>query len=124
MAGLAEGVGELTGYFLGYSGQGILGRLRFYQRLQAWVRRRWLVQLFMSRRAGFDNRLEGWMRRRAWLVLFTVSLIPNVIFDFVGVAAGVLHYPIWKFLAIVWTGKIIKFGAIAYACAYSVDRFL
>lgn len=124
VAGLAEGVGELTGYFLGYSGQGILGRLRFYQRLQAWVRRRWLVQLFMSRRGGFDNRLEGWMRRRAWLVLFTVSLIPNVIFDFVGVAAGALHYPIWKFLAIVWTGKIIKFGAIAYACAYSVDRFL
>ena len=100
VAGVAEGVGELTGYYLGYSGLHILSRRRLYQRL------------------------EGWMRRRGWLVLFLVSLIPNPVFDFVGVAAGALHYPLWRFLAVVWVGKIIKFGGIAYACTYSVGWFL
>ena len=96
VAGGAEGVGELTGYFLGYSGQIILERRPFYRRL------------------------ERWMRRRGWLVLFMVSLVPNPVFDVVGVAAGALRYPIWRFLAVVWVGKIIKFGAIAYACTSSV----
>ena len=100
VAGTAEGVGELTGYFLGYSGQGIVSRRRFY------------------------NRLEGWMHRRGWLVLFLVSLVPNPVFDMVGVVAGALRYPIWKFLVVVWAGKIIKFGAIAYACTYSAGWFL
>lgn len=94
VAGVAEGVGELTGYFLGYSGQGILTRHRYYPRL------------------------EVWMRRRGWLALFLLSLVPNPVFDVVGVAAGVLRYPIWRFLAVVWVGKIIKFAAIAYACTY------
>ena len=94
VAGGAEGIGELTGYYLGYSGQGILSGRALY------------------------IRLEGWMRRRGWLVLFLVSLVPNPIFDFVGIAAGALRYPLWRFLIIVWAGKIIKFGAIAYACTY------
>ena len=100
VAGGAEGVGELTGYYLGYSGQTILSRRRFY------------------------IRLEGWMRRRGWLVLFLVALVPNPVFDVVGVAAGALRYPIWRFLAVVWLGKIIKFGAIAYACTYGVGWLL
>ena len=100
VAGVAEGVGELTGYFLGYSGHTIMGRRRFYQRL------------------------EAWMGRRGWLVLFLVSLVPNPVFDVVGVAAGALRYPIWRFLVVVWAGKIIKFGAIAYACTLGIDWFL
>ena len=44
VAGAAEGGGEVTGYYLGYSGQVILSRRRFYQRLEGWMRRRgWLV---------------------------------------------------------------------------------
>ncbi len=100
VAGGAEGIGELTGYYLGYSGQGILRGRALY------------------------IRLEGWMRRRGWLVLFLVSLVPNPIFDFVGIAAGALHYPLWKFLIVVWVGKIIKFGSIAYACTYGAGWLL
>ena len=94
VAGTAEGLGELTGYCLGYSGQGIVSQGRLYLRLEAWV------------------------RRRGWLVLFLVSLVPNPIFDFVGIAAGALRYPLWRFLAVVWTGKILKFAGIAYGCTY------
>ena len=97
VAGSAGAVGELTGYFLGYSGRGVLDQSRLYQRM------------------------ERWMRRRGWLVLFLVALIPNPIFDFVGIAAGALRYSIWRFLLIVWVGKFLKFLTVAYACANSVD---
>ena len=96
VAGAAEGLGELTGYFLGYSGQGVVSQGRIYLRL------------------------EAWMRRRGWLVLFLVSLVPNPIFDLVGIAAGALRYPLWQFLGVVWTGKIIKFAGIAYGCTYGL----
>jgi len=100
VAGGAEGIGELTGYYLGYSGRGILSGRALY------------------------IRIEDWMRRRGWLALFLVSLVPNPIFDFVGIAAGALRYPLWRFLIVVWTGKIIKFGAIAYACTYGAGWLL
>ena len=50
------------------------------------------------------------------MLLFVVSLIPNPIFDLVGVAAGALRYPIWRFLIAVWAGKILKFSIFAYTC--------
>ncbi len=97
IAGTAEAAGELSGYYLGYTGRDILGRSRIYQRL------------------------EQWMRRRGWLLLFLVSLVPNPIFDIVGIAAGALRYPIWGFLAVVWTGKVLKFLIFAYACNAGAD---
>ena len=97
IAGSAGTLGELTGYFLGYSGRGVLSQNRLYLRL------------------------EGWTRRRGWLVLFLVAAIPNPIFDMVGIAAGVLRYPLWRFLAVVLVGKLAKFFTFAYACAYSIE---
>jgi len=96
IAGTSESVGELTGYFLGYSGRDMARRSRLY------------------------NRLESLVRRRGWLPLFMVSLVPNPIFDIIGIAAGALRYPLWSFLSIVWVGKTIKFITFAYACKYSL----
>lgn len=97
IAGTAETAGELSGYYLGYTGRDVLNRSRIYRRL------------------------ENWMRRRGWLLLFLVSLVPNPIFDIVGIAAGALRYPVWGFLAVVWTGKVFKFLIFAYACAAGSD---
>ncbi len=97
VAGSTGTLGELTGYFLGYSGRGVLDQSRLYRRL------------------------ERWMRRRGWLVLFLVALVPSPIFDLVGIAAGGLRYPLWRFLGIVWLGKMLKFLIVAYSCAYSVE---
>ena len=96
VAGSAGAAGELTGYFLGYSGRGVLDQSRMYQRM------------------------SGWMRRRGSGVLFFFALLPNPLFDFVGIAAGALRYPIWRFLSIIWVAKVLKFLAVAYACANSV----
>ncbi|MCH7737842.1 MAG: VTT domain-containing protein [Chloroflexi bacterium] len=97
IAGSAESVGELSGYYLGYTGRDVLARSRLYQRL------------------------EHWMRRRGWLLLFVVSLVPNPIFDVVGIAAGALRFPIWGFLSVVWAGKVLKFLVFAYACNAGAD---
>jgi membrane protein YqaA with SNARE-associated domain len=96
IAGVAETVGELTGYFLGYSGRGVVSQGRLYRRL------------------------EGWMRRRGWLLLFLVALVPNPVFDLVGVTAGALRYPLGSFLGVVLVGKLIKFVSLSYACYFGI----
>ena len=97
IAGFCETLGESTGYFLGYSGRSVINRTRLYQTL------------------------ERWMGHRGWMPLFLLSLVPNPVFDFIGVAAGALHYPLWRFYAVVGVGKLIKFLAFAYACTYSIE---
>ena len=97
IAGLAGTIGELTGYFLGYSGSGVFERRRFYQRV------------------------ESWMRRRGWLLLFVISAVPNPLFDVAGIAAGALRYPLWRYLVAVGLGKQVKFFMVAYACYYSLQ---
>jgi membrane protein YqaA with SNARE-associated domain len=97
IAGTAGTLGELTGYLLGYSGRGMVTSTRVYLKV------------------------ESWMERRGWLIILLVSLVPNPFFDVVGIAAGALRYPVWRFLAIVWVGKLGRFSIIAYACAYSVE---
>ena len=103
IAGSCEGVGELTGYFLGRSGEELLSGKRFYRRLRVW------------------------MGHHGWLVLFLLSLLPNPVFDAAGITAGALRYPVWRFLGLVWLGKTLKYFGIAYACNYGagwlVDLF-
>ena len=100
VAGVAEALGELTGYFLGYSGRGLATRGRFH------------------------SRLESWMHRRGWLVLFLLASIPNPLFDVAGIAAGALRFPLKGFMAVVLTGKLIKFMGLAYGCAWGFRGFI
>ena len=97
IAGLAGTIGELTGYFLGYSGSAVLERRRFY------------------------HRVEGWMRKRGWLILFLISAVPNPLFDVAGIAAGALRYPLWRYFVAVGLGKQVKFFIVAYACFYGLQ---
>ena len=93
IAGSVGTVGELTGYFLGSTGRGVIQRTRLYLKL------------------------ESWMSRRGWAVLFLLAVIPNPIFDVAGIAAGVLRYPLWRFMVVVWLGKTVKYLGFAYACS-------
>jgi len=103
VAGPAEALGELTGYLTGYSGQAIVENHHMYERL------------------------ARWMQRNGALTVFVLSLIPNPFFDLAGIAAGVLRYPVSRFLLFCWLGKTIKTVAFAFAGAYSLtffERFL
>ena len=93
----AETLGELTGYLAGISGAGFLERNRWYTRFKWWL-----------------NRKGGWP-------LFILATIPNPLFDLLGIAAGAARYPIFKFLGIVFLGKVIKSVGIAYACFLGVS---
>jgi membrane protein YqaA with SNARE-associated domain len=93
VAGLGESLGELTGYAAGYGGRAVLEQRRVVRRL------------------------ESWMRRQGAVVMFTLSVIPNPIFDVAGVLAGVVRMPLWKFFVAVLLGKVIKSAYVAGAGA-------
>lgn len=91
MVGLAEPIGELTGYMAGYSGRTTLQNRRSYTRLQ------------------------DWMSRRGSLVLFGFCAWPNPLAKVAGIAAGAVRYPLWKFLLILFLAKTVKGMLVAFA---------
>lgn len=95
--GVGEALGELTGYFAGFGGRGLVERWGWYRRVSSWV------------------------RRRGGLVLFLLSTVPNPFFDVVGIAAGSLRYPLHRFLTVVGAGKVLKDIWVAYACALGLE---
>jgi len=106
LVGLAGGVGaaigELTGYVAGYSGQAVLSRQKVY------------------------TRLKGWVAKWGFLTIFLLSIVPFV-FDLVGIAAGVLRFPLWKFFLACWLGRTILYVGVAWGGALGWDmiqRFL
>jgi len=106
MVGLAGGIGaaigELTGYMVGYSGQAVVSRQKVYIRLKGWV--------------------EKW----GALIIFLFSIVPFV-FDLVGIAAGVLRFPLWKFFLACWLGRTILYLVVAWGGAMGWEvlvRFL
>ena len=97
LAGLGETLGELVGYSIGFGGQSVVQRRRIYKRARTWMIR-WGIG-----------------------VLLILSIIPNPIFDFVGIAAGALRYPMKRFLITVWVGKTLKGLIIAHVCFWIVE---
>ena len=92
LVGLAGGagaaIGEITGYMAGYSGRTIVGKGKMYVRVEYWVRR-WGA-----------------------MAIFIFALVPFV-FDLAGIAAGVLRFPLWKFLLICWFGRSLLYIGVA-----------
>ena len=96
-AGAGSALGELTGYMAGYSGQIVLKNNKTYLRM------------------------ERWMKRRGSIVIFVLAFVPNPIFDLAGAAAGVLRYPLWKFLLVCFLGKTPKSILVALAGAWTLE---
>jgi uncharacterized membrane protein YdjX (TVP38/TMEM64 family) len=92
-AGLGAATGELSGYLLGFSGQGLAERSNLYDRIFA----------FMD-------------HHRAWsdLLILLMAVIPNPFFDLAGIAAGTLKIPVLRFYFFCTLGSIIKMLAFAY----------
>jgi len=99
VAASAEAVGELTGYLAGMGGSSLFERNRFYLRFK---------QLFL---------------RYAGLTIVLFSIIPNPLFDIVGVAAGSILYPVKRFLLLVFIGKVVKFSWVGLGCYYGMTWF-
>jgi uncharacterized membrane protein YdjX (TVP38/TMEM64 family) len=97
VSGVAEPLGELTGYLAGYGGSAIVEDQSKYGRLAEFV------------------------QRRGFVTILVLSAIPNPLFDLAGIAAGASRYPVAKFLGACWVGKTIKAVAVAYLGSLSVD---
>lgn len=92
-------LGEITGYMAGYGGNALITERKTFNRIQ-----------------------EG-MRRFGLFSVFILAAIPNPFFDMVGIAAGVMRLPIFKFLLVTFLGQSIKFLLISYLGAGSADLF-
>lgn len=82
-AGAGSTLGEITGYYAGYLGEKII----------------------IDEQNPVYQRAVKWMNRYGiWTVLF-IAALPVVMFDIIGLIAGALRIPLWKFLLVCWAGK-------------------
>lgn len=88
-AGAGSALGESTGYFFGQGGSSFFGRRALYEKSRHWLKK-W----------GF------------WIV-FAFAATPSPA-DIIGITAGALGYPLWRFLLANFLGKTLKSIVIAY----------
>lgn len=93
-------LGELTGYLAGFGGQVIIEKKDWYTKVMAW------------------------MRKYGDVTIFTLSLIPNPLFDLAGMAAGTLKMPLWRFLLDCFLGKLLKMLIFAFLGARLFDSII
>src|SRR5258706_7861011 len=96
-------IGELTGYYVGYGSIGLIDKDLKLQKV------------------------KKWMDKYGLWTLFVLAAIPNPSFDLAGIVAGATEIPVWKYMAVVFAGKFIKFGTVAYLGANSIvllDKYI
>ena len=96
-AGAGSGLGEITGYLAGSSGQGLTENTHIYKKIYPSV------------------------KKYGPFAIFALAAIPNPLFDLAGMAAGVLKMPLRNFLVACILGKTVKCLAFAFAGAYSLN---
>ena len=101
-ASIGGTLGEVTAYSVGYGGKRLL-HLQRYQRYQT---------------------AEKWMKRYGGLAIFTFALLPLFIFDFVGIAAGALRFPLKKFLFFCYLGRVPRAFMEAYFYTWILEHII
>jgi len=99
VAGLAEAIGEFTGYAAGYGGR------------------------FMIQEKPAYARIHAWMEERGFMTMFLMSVFPNPLFDVAGLAAGAVQMPMRSFFVSVLGGKVLKNTWLAAAGGFGVGLF-
>ena len=91
-AGIGGGIGEVTAYYLGYGGN-------------------YVIEEKLNK--SLDE-IEKWARKQKWmgLAVFIFAATP-LADDIVGIACGIVQYPVKKFLIYQILGKIVFYTALA-----------
>lgn len=90
-AGSGSALGEISGYLAGFSGQGVVEKSKWHDRVTGWMRGKYGV-----------------------LIVLLLAFIPNPLFDIAGITAGALKMPLPRFLFFCWIGKVLKMMLFAY----------
>jgi len=98
-AGVGGTIGEMTAYLLGYSGRGVI------------------------RNVGFYDQAVQWLKKWGSLTVFVFALTP-LPFDVLGIGAGILRFPFWKFFIACLLGKIILYIVMAGMGALGWEAFI
>ena len=99
VGGVGAGIGETVGYAVGYSGRGAVGNNRLYLKM------------------------VEWMKRWGAIAVFALSIFP-FFFDLAGMAAGVLRFPLRKFILACWLGRTVLYVGMVMAVALGWEVWL
>ena len=92
VASIGATIGESTSYLAGRWG------------------RKAIAEKYLER----HQKAEFWLKRHGAFAIFIFALLPILIFDLIGFAAGAFRYPFWKFVLFCWIGRIIRSVLEAY----------
>ena len=95
VASVGGSLGELTAYYAGYLGK----------------------KMIIDEHRSAYRRAASWTDRYGIWAVFFFSLIPVLIFDLVGLVAGALRLPVWKFMLACWAGRVPRSFVEAYVGA-------
>ena len=101
VASVGSTLGETTGYYAGYIGKKII----------------------IDEQNPTYKRAASWMNRYGIWTVLVIAAIPLVLFDVIGLIAGALRLPLWKFLLACWIGRIPKAFLEAYIGAGLLPHF-
>lgn len=92
VASIGSTIGELSSYLVGYLGRKIL------------------IGDYLTK----YEKAESWLKKYGSFAIFLFALLPIFIFDLLGIVAGSLRFPLWKFILACWVGRLIRCLVEAY----------
>jgi membrane protein DedA with SNARE-associated domain len=113
LGGLGMALGEVTAYVAGMAASVIAREeeIKAPSRLQPLIEK-------------VTRGIDWLMSRYGMPTLFTLSVVPNPLFEVAGWTAGATRYSFWKFMGAVTPGKICRGLLLAYVGASVFDWFL
>ncbi len=99
VASLGATIGELTAYFAGSLGHTFLA----------------------SRHSRRYKQTERLMNRFGAFAIFLFALMPQLLYDLIGLVAGSIRYPLWKLVIATFLGRVLR-HAVQVIFGYEVLR--
>ncbi len=102
IGGIGAAIGESTGYLAGYSGQTMVDENK--------------------KKKDLYIKLETWLNKFGMLLIIVMSGVP-LAFDVMGLVAGALKYPYWKFLVGTAIGRAILYSLATWLFIMGIHIF-
>lgn len=86
LAALGAALGDMIGFLLGHSSK----------------------EIFIKNHHIWYKLLKDLFHRLGFLVIIIFSFVPNPVFDFVGITAGLFKFPLIRFFILVFAGRLLR----------------